>query len=89
MVIAADLILVLESGHKTDIDAINLTLRGKLYQFCEGRDSDICNPYQQPKAAFAKELKDIQGAVVDWVSRTILSSRRRPLCCYKQSRLVR
>ena len=66
---STDLILVMESGHKAAIDAIDPTARGKVYRLCEWRDCDIDDPYQQPKEAFAEALELIGQGVEDWVER--------------------
>ncbi len=67
MVAAADLILVMETAHKTSIDTAEPTARGKVHRLCEWQDKDIDDPYRQPKAAFADALKDIEDSVADWV----------------------
>ena len=66
---STDLILVMESGHKTAIDSIDPTARGKVYRMCEWRDTDIDDPYQQPKEAFADALELIDLGARDWVKR--------------------
>ncbi len=69
MVAAADLILVMETGHKTSIDTADVTTRGKVYRLGEWQDKDIDDPYRQPKTAFADALRDIEDGVADWVAR--------------------
>ncbi len=69
MVAAADLILVMETGHKTSIDNADPTVRGKIHRLGEWQDKDIDDPYRQPKASFADALKDIEDGVADWVER--------------------
>ncbi len=69
MVATADLILVMEAGHKTSIDTADPTVRGKVYRLGKWRDKDIDDPYRQPKAAFADALQDIEDGVADWVER--------------------
>ncbi len=69
MVAAADLILVMETRHKTSIDTADPTVRGKVHRLGEWQDKDIDDPYRQPKAAFADALKDIEAGVADWVER--------------------
>jgi protein-tyrosine phosphatase len=66
---STDLILVMESGHKTAIDSIDPTARGKVYRMCEWNDTDVADPYQQPKEAFAAALAMIDQGVDDWVER--------------------
>jgi low molecular weight protein-tyrosine phosphatase len=69
MVKQADLVLVMEAGHKRAIDDADATARGKVYRLGEWQDKDIDDPYRQPKAAFAEALQDIQEGVASWVER--------------------
>jgi len=69
MVSAADLILVMEKGHKKVIDEVDQAARGKVHRLGEWRDMEISDPYRQPKAAFAETLQDIEDGVADWVKR--------------------
>ena len=66
---SADLILIMESGHKRAIDEIDPTARGKVYRLGEWRDTDIADPYQQPKSVFRDVLALIRQGVDDWVTR--------------------
>ena len=69
LVSKADLILVMESGHRRAIDSNEPTARGKTYRFCEWQDQDVPDPYQQPREAFAAALGLIEQGVNDWVER--------------------
>ena len=69
MVRNADLVLVMEAGHKRAIDDADATARGKVYRLCEWQDKDIDDPYRQPKAAFADALEDIKEGVTSWVEK--------------------
>lgn len=69
MVKAADLVLVMESGHKRAIDTADPTARGKVHRLGEWQDRDIDDPYRQPKAAFADALEDIREGVASWVKK--------------------
>jgi protein-tyrosine phosphatase len=69
MVNAADLVLVMEAGHKRAIDDADATARGKVYRLGEWQDKDIDDPYRQPKAAFADALEDIELGVASWVEK--------------------
>ena len=66
---SANLILVMESGHKDTVVAMDSRARGKVYRLGEWRDLEIGDPYRQPKAAFADALKDIEDGVADWATR--------------------
>lgn len=69
MVRDADLVLVMESGHKRTMDSVEPTARGKVHRLGEWQDKEIGDPYRQPKEAFADVLVDIQAGVTAWVER--------------------
>ena len=69
MVRDADLVLVMEAGHKRAIDDADATARGKVYRLGEWQDRDIDDPYRKPKAAFADALEEIQEGVASWVEK--------------------
>ena len=71
MVSAADLILVMEYGHKKAIDEMNQAARGKVHRLGEWQDREISDPYRQSKAVFAEVLKNIEDGVADWVERLV------------------
>ena len=69
MVHAADLVLVMEAGHKRAIDDADPTARGKVRRLGEWQDKDIDDPYRQPKTAFADALEDIKTGVSLWAEK--------------------
>jgi protein-tyrosine phosphatase len=69
MVKKADLVLVMESGHKRAIDDADPSARGKVHRLGEWQDQEIDDPYRQPKAAFADALEDIQEGVASWAKK--------------------
>ena len=69
MVHAADLILVMEAGHKRAIDMNEPAARGKIYRLGEWQDKDILDPYRQPRDAFETALIDIDEGVAEWARR--------------------
>ena len=69
MVKEADLILVMEAGHKRSIDIADPTARGKVIRLGEWQDRDIGDPYRQSKAVFATALEEIQEGVASWVQK--------------------
>jgi protein-tyrosine phosphatase len=69
MVHAADLVLVMEAGHKRAIDDADPTARGKVHRLGEWQDKDIDDPYRQPKTAFADALADIKTGVSLWAEK--------------------
>ena len=69
LVSAADLILVMESGHRRVIDDNEPTARGKVFRLGEWQDLEIPDPYRQPREAFEVALDKIDKSVGDWVER--------------------
>jgi protein-tyrosine phosphatase len=69
MVKEADLVLVMEAGHKRAIDTADPTARGKVHRLGEWQDRDIDDPYRQPKTVFADALEEIQEGVDSWVKK--------------------
>ena len=69
LITRADLILVMESGHRRAVDENEPTARGKLYRLGEWQDLEIPDPYRQPREAFEETLKLIDKGVADWVER--------------------
>ena len=65
----ADLILVMEAGHKKAIEAQDATARGKVFRFGEWQDRDIADPFRQPREAFADALEKIDEGVASWVEK--------------------
>ena len=66
---AADLILVMESGHKKAIEVDDATARGKVFRLGEWRETEIDDPFQKSKAAFVEALVEIDASIADWVER--------------------
>jgi protein-tyrosine phosphatase len=69
MVDEADLVLVMEAGHKRAIDDADPTARGKVHRLGEWQDRDIDDPYGRPRAAYEDALQDILAGVSSWVER--------------------
>ena len=69
MVGAADLVLVMEAGHKRAIDDADPTARGKVHRLGEWQDRDIADPYRQERDAYEAALRDIQAGVASWVEK--------------------
>ncbi|MDL9998099.1 low molecular weight protein-tyrosine-phosphatase [Variovorax sp. J22P240] len=66
---AADLILVMEQGHKTELEQRFPLVRGKVFRLGELDKFDIADPHRQPKAAFEAAYADISRGVSAWVPR--------------------
>jgi protein-tyrosine phosphatase len=71
MVHAADLVLVMESGHKRVIDANEPAARGKIYRLGEWQDRSIEDPYRQSREVFEAVLRDIDEGVAEWARRIV------------------
>ena len=69
LVSKADLILVMESGHRRVIDENDITARGKVHRLGEWQDKDIDDPYRQEKTAFIEALADIESGIASWVEK--------------------
>ena len=69
MISAADLILVMEAGHKRAIDMQDPTARGKVYRLGEWQDNDIPDPHRKPRKAFEEALVLIEKGVQDWAEK--------------------
>ena len=69
MVHAADLVLVMEAGHRQVLDANEPAARAKIFRLGEWHDRDIKDPYRQPKEAFEAALVDIDAGVAEWARR--------------------
>ncbi len=69
MVSTADLVLVMEAGHKRAIDDADPTARGKVHRIGEWQGADVADPYRQPRTAYETALADIQAGVASWVER--------------------
>ena len=65
----ADLVLVMELGHKKAIEAEDATARGKVFRLGEWQNRDIQDPFQRPKADFEKILRQIDSCVAEWVEK--------------------
>ena len=66
---AADLVLVMEHGHKSAIEAEDTTARGKVFRLGEWQGRDIHDPFQKPKKEFVRVLSEIDACVEDWIER--------------------
>lgn len=65
----AELILVMEQGHKTQLEQQYPLARGKVFRLGELGQFDIADPYRQSKAAFENAYTLIARGVADWAPR--------------------
>ena len=71
MVRDADLVLVMEAGHKRAIDDADPTARGKVHRIGEWQGRDIDDPYRRPMLAYEIALGDIDAGVASWVEKIL------------------
>ena len=69
MVGAADVVLVMETGHKRAIHDADATAWGKVHRLGEWQEKDIDDPYRQPLEAYVAALEAIREGVASWVER--------------------
>ncbi|MGR9114455.1 MAG: low molecular weight protein-tyrosine-phosphatase [Gammaproteobacteria bacterium] len=67
MIRKADLILVMESFHKTAIEANDASARGKVFRLGEWGGFDIPDPYKQDSEMFESTIRLIEQGVAHWV----------------------
>jgi protein-tyrosine phosphatase len=69
MCMQAELILVMEQVHKTQIEQMYPSVRGKVFRLGEFGRFDIADPYRQPREAFDTAYQGIAQGVSDWLTR--------------------
>ena len=69
MVNAADLVLVMESGHRRVIDEADPAARDKVHRLGEWQNIEIADPYRKSKEAFVAALDEIESGVASWVEK--------------------
>ena len=67
MIRKADLILVMESSHKSAIEKIEPCAKGKVFRLGNWGEFDIPDPYQQNLSAFVKSFNLIERGVSEWL----------------------
>ncbi len=66
---SAELILVMEQEHKTELEQRFPLVRGRVFRLGELGKFDIADPYRQPKTAFEAAYADIERGVAAWAPR--------------------
>ena len=66
---SAELILVMEQDHKTQLEKQYPLVRGKAFRIGEPGQFDIADPYRQPKDAFEAAYSAIALGVSHWSAR--------------------
>ena len=67
----SELILVMEQSHKTQLESLNPSVRGKVYLLGHFGPFEIADPYRQNRAAFDLAYQGISQGVADWRSRIL------------------
>jgi len=65
----ADIILVMENVHKSELEKKLPLVRGKVFGLGELGKFEISDPYRQPMHAFETAYSDIARGVMEWVPR--------------------
>lgn len=65
----ADLILVMESGHKTHIENKENSAKGKVFTLGQWSKFEIPDPYRKNRDAFEHALDLIDQGINDWIKR--------------------
>jgi len=65
----AELILVMEQMHKSQLEQQFTFVRGKVFRLGQFGSYDIADPYGQPLEAFEAAYASIAQGVADWVPR--------------------
>jgi protein-tyrosine phosphatase len=65
----AQLILVMEQSHKTQLEQLYPQVRGKVFRLGQFGQFDIADPYRQPREAFDTAYLGIAQGVTEWLSR--------------------
>lgn len=66
---AAELILVMEQSHRSDLEQRFPPVRGKVFRIGEREQVDIADPVRLSKQAFAVTFAEIERGVTSWVAR--------------------
>jgi protein-tyrosine phosphatase len=65
----AELILVMEQSHKSQLEQIYPQVRGKVFRLGQFGQFEIADPYRQPRKAFDTAYQGIAQGVADWLTR--------------------
>lgn len=65
----AELILVMEQSHKSQIEQLYPQVRGKVFRLGQFGGFEIEDPYQKPREAFDTAHQGIAQGVADWLTR--------------------
>lgn len=69
MLRSADLVLVMEQAHKTELARLDPAVRGKVFLLGHWTGEEVPDPYQRGAEAFADTFGRIERAVAAWTPR--------------------
>ena len=69
MISKADLILVMESSHKSAIEEFEPCAKGKVFRLGNWGNYDIPDPYQQNLSAFVTSFNLIERGISEWLKK--------------------
>lgn len=69
MIRKADLILVMESSHKSAIEELEPSSKGKVFRLGNWGNYDIPDPYKKNLSAFENSFKLIERGVSEWLQK--------------------
>lgn len=69
MIRKADLILVMESSHKSAIEEFDPCAKGKVFRLGNWGNYDIPDPYQQNLSAFVTSFNLIERGISEWLKK--------------------
>ena len=69
MVRKADLILAMETSHKTAIEELEPSAKGKVFRLGHWSDFEIPDPYRKELSAFENSLNLIEKGVAEWLEK--------------------
>jgi protein-tyrosine phosphatase len=64
-----DLILVMESQHRADLERMYPTVRGKVFRIGHHQGFDVEDPYRKPIAHFEEACSAIERGLSEWFPR--------------------
>jgi protein-tyrosine phosphatase len=71
MIRNADLILVMESSHKSAIEEFEPCAKGKVFRLGNWGNYDIPDPYQQNLSAFVISVNLIERGISEWLKKLL------------------
>jgi protein-tyrosine phosphatase len=72
----ADLILVMESEQRREIESVFPEVRGKVFRFAEQGGVDVLDPYRKPKPFFDAALELLAESAAAWKTKLEPSNTR-------------